>query len=99
MSKYYEIVVWTAALKDYADWIIDKLDTSANEGNPSIKYRLYRDHTVKTSENTYIKVLYTLLFVKFEKNLLMLGRNLNKVIIVDNCAQNFSLSPNNGILI
>jgi len=26
MSKYYEIVIFTAALSDYADWILDLID-------------------------------------------------------------------------
>lgn len=26
MNKYYEIVVFTAGLKDYADWILNDLD-------------------------------------------------------------------------
>ena len=26
MSKYFELVIFTAGLKDYADWILDDLD-------------------------------------------------------------------------
>ena len=39
MSKYYEIVVFTAGMKDYADWVLDQLDN-----NRYIKFRLYRHH-------------------------------------------------------
>ena len=39
MNKYYEIVVFTAGMKDYADWVLDQLD-----GNRIIKHRLYRHH-------------------------------------------------------
>lgn len=39
MWHYYEIVVFTAGMKDYADWVLDQLDT---EGY--IKHRLYRHH-------------------------------------------------------
>jgi Dullard-like phosphatase family protein len=39
MYKYYEIVVFTAGMKDYADWVLDQLDT-----NRYIKHRLYRHH-------------------------------------------------------
>jgi CTD small phosphatase-like protein 2 len=28
MYKYYELVVFTAGMKDYADWVLDQLDTS-----------------------------------------------------------------------
>jgi Dullard-like phosphatase family protein len=39
MYKYYEIVVFTAGMKDYADWVLDQLDTENH-----IKFRLYRHH-------------------------------------------------------
>lgn len=39
MYKYYEIVVFTAGMKDYADWVLDQFDT-----NRLIKFRLYRHH-------------------------------------------------------
>ena len=51
MSKYYEIVVFTAGLKDYADWIINDLDKHG-----FINHRLYRDHT-KHRNGVYIKDL------------------------------------------
>jgi len=51
LHTHFEIVVFTAALKDYADWILDRIDT----GNV-IRYRLYRDHT--TFQNgVYLKDL------------------------------------------
>ena len=40
MAKFYEIVIFTAALQDYADQVIDQIDVNRN-----IKYRLYRQHT------------------------------------------------------
>lgn len=40
MSKHYEIVIFTAALQDYADFILDIIDN-----NSTIKHRLYRQHT------------------------------------------------------
>ena len=42
MAKYYEIVIFTAAVKDYADWIIDRLDEQK-----VISYRLYRCSTTE----------------------------------------------------
>lgn len=41
MSKIFEIVIFTAALKDYADSILDVLDPNKK----LINYRLYRQHT------------------------------------------------------
>jgi len=40
MARFYEIVIFTAALQDYADQVIDQIDKKGN-----IKYRLYRQHT------------------------------------------------------
>ena len=37
LSEYYEIVIFTAAMQDYADWIVDGIDSRC-----SIKHRLYR---------------------------------------------------------
>lgn len=40
LSKCFEIVIFTAGMQEYADWVIDQIDT---EGR--IKHRLYREHT------------------------------------------------------
>jgi CTD small phosphatase-like protein 2 len=40
LSNYYEIVVFTAALQEYADWILDQIDQKN-----CISHRLYRQHT------------------------------------------------------
>ena len=51
MNQYYEIVIFTAAMQDYADWVIDVLDTGK-----WISYRTYRQHA--TRENSvFIKDL------------------------------------------
>lgn len=42
MSKIYEIVIFTAAMQDYADWVLDQLDIGK-----WITHRLYRQHTRK----------------------------------------------------
>ena len=39
LCPYYEIVIFTAAMQDYADWIIDGIDYLNN-----VKHRLYRHH-------------------------------------------------------
>jgi len=53
-GKLFEIVIFTASLKTYADLVIDKLDV---EGN--VSYRLYREHCVATPRG-YVKDLWTL---------------------------------------
>ena len=50
MAHYFEIVIFTAALQDYADYILDIIDNKK-----CISYRLYRKHT--TPQNSiYRKV-------------------------------------------
>jgi len=51
MSKCYEVVIFTAAMQDYADWVLDALDTDR-----LISYRLYRQHTHRTN-HVFIKDL------------------------------------------
>lgn len=50
MSAFFEVIVFTAAQKEYADWILDKIDTKK-----SISHRLYRDHCVM-SKTSHLKV-------------------------------------------
>jgi|LauGreDrversion4_2_1035121.scaffolds.fasta_scaffold557712_1 CTD small phosphatase-like protein 2 len=51
MSNYYELVVFTAGLKDYADWILNDFDKQG-----LISYRLYRHHT-RFRSGVYVKDL------------------------------------------
>lgn len=81
MGKLFEIVIFTAAMKDYADWILDRIDSSK-----SVSFRLYRQHT-QPQNGIYLK------------DLNRLGRDLSRVVIVDNNAENFQLQPENGIYI
>ena len=82
MSEIFEIAIFTAAMQDYADGILNKLDPNKKY----IKYRLYRQHTSISG-------------ISFVKDLSKLGRDLNKVIIIDNLSDNFKLQPNNGLSI
>ena len=54
--------------------------------NKFIKYRLYRQHT-------------TIIGCSIFKDLTKLGRDLNRIIIIDNLKDNFKLQPNNGLFI
>lgn len=81
MSECFEIVIFTASISEYANWILDELDKEK-----LIVARLYRQHAIQAG-------------LHFVKDLSLLGRDLSKVIIVDNVAENFQLQPNNGIQI
>ena len=82
IKKYYELVVFTAATKEYADPIINALETNKKY----FDYRLYRIHTIIIDND-------------FVKDISKLGRELDKIIIVDNMEQNYKLQKNNGITI
>ena len=76
MAHFYEVVIFTAGTKDYADWALERL--ANNAARKYIDYRLYRDHTIQCME-------------VFIKDLSYLGRELDRTIIVDNITENFLL--------
>ena len=82
LSKYYEIVIFTASVQEYADLILNEID----KNKKWISHRLYREHTT-VIQNTYLK------------DISKLGRDLNKVIIIDNACGNFQLQSDNGIFV
>ena len=79
LSKFCEIVIFTASTEDYANTVINGLDCKNN-----ISFKLYRQHT------NFINGFNI-------KDLSKLGRDISKVIIVDNIEENFSLQPDNGL--
>jgi CTD small phosphatase-like protein 2 len=84
IKDYYELVVFTAATQEYADPIINALDP--NQKYFDLDHRLYRKHTIIIDND-------------FVKDLSKLGRDMSKIIIVDNMEQNYKLQKNNGITI
>ena len=79
LSKYCEIVIFTASTEDYANTVINGLDCKNN-----ISFKLYRQH-INFVNGCIIK------------DLSKLGRDISKVIIIDNIEENFSLQPDNGL--
>lgn len=52
MAQHYELTIFTAAVQDYADTVLNILDPHHH-----IKHRLYRQHTIFRNINgTFIKV-------------------------------------------
>jgi hypothetical protein len=82
LYSYYEIDIFTAALKHYADNIINKLDRD----NIYISYRLYRCHC------TYEEG-------KSVKKLSLIGRDLNKIVFVDDLKRNAKYNMKNLALV
>jgi CTD small phosphatase-like protein 2 len=55
MSLLYEIVIFTASQKLYADKVIDLIDPKHR-----ISHRLYREHCVAINKTYYLKNIQTL---------------------------------------
>jgi len=81
LSKHFELVVFTASHKGYADKVIDLLDPE----NKYISHRLFREHCFKTKQGVYVK------------DLRILNRRLERVVLVDNAMYSFVLQLNNGV--
>jgi len=83
ISKYFEIIVFTASHECYASKVIDYLDPE----HLYIDHRLYREQCITTDEGVHIKNLRIL-----EKY-----RNLKDIVLVDNAAYSFGFQLTNGI--
>ena len=84
ISKYFEVGIFTAASKDYADSVINYLDPE----NKYIKLRLYRNNCINVGGLLKIKDL------RLIKNI-----NLKNIILIDNSIYSFASQLSNGIFI
>jgi CTD small phosphatase-like protein 2 len=80
-NLFFEIVIFSAGTKEYCDKVLDILDINNN----IIKYRLYRSHLSLRNINNDVK------------DLSLLGRDLSKVIMIDNFSENYKLQQDNGL--
>ena len=62
----------------------DGILNSMDKENKIFQHRLYRQHTSISN-------------MGFVKDLSKIGRDLNKVVMIDNIVENFRLQPNNGL--
>jgi len=82
VNKSFQVVVFTASHKFYADVVLDHLDPTGE----LIQYRLYRDSCYQTADGVYVKDL------RIIKN-----RSLKDLVIVDNAVYSFGFQLDNGI--
>jgi len=81
LASMFEIVVFTAAEQDYADAILDVLDTEK-----LISKRLYRQHCINIDDKYFVKDLR-----------IIDDRDLNNLILVDNSIISMAFNIDNGI--
>ncbi|CAA0832911.1 Haloacid dehalogenase-like hydrolase (HAD) superfamily protein [Striga hermonthica] len=75
----FEIVIFTAGIKEYASLVIDRLDPKG-----LISYRLYRDSCREIDG-------------RFVKDLEIVGRELDRAVIVDDNPCSYQLQPGNAV--
>jgi Dullard-like phosphatase family protein len=84
IQNYFDIGIFTASSKGYADTIIDYIDPSHTIFN----FRLYRDACIPIQNSIYIKDLR--IIGNYEEN---------NVILLDNSLYSFINQPKNGMLV
>ena len=81
LKDFYEIIIFTNGTKEYCDRILDLIDPNIE----FIKFRLYRKHSINKYDDIYLK------------DLSLLGRDLSKIIIIDDSEKNYKLQKDNGL--
>ena len=84
VNKFFEVGIFTASVKEYADAVISFLDPE----NKLIKFRLYRNNCINFNDTLTVKDL------RIFKNV-----DLKNIVLVDNSMYSFAAQINNGILI
>ncbi len=82
LLPYYELIVFTTGVKEYADQILNFIEIDEKY----FSFRLYRQNATCVNENYY-------------KDLNKLGRDIKKIIIVDDKKVSMELQEANGIII
>jgi Dullard-like phosphatase family protein len=89
VCKVFEVVLFTAACKEYADQIVNAIDPD----NRFFEFRLYRDSCQEcTPDPSHPESKI------YIKDLRVLGRDLSDVVLIDNSLLCFACQLNNGIV-
>ncbi|CAI2378384.1 unnamed protein product [Moneuplotes crassus] len=83
IKKYYQVIVFTASKKEYADTILNYIDPDGD----LIEARCYRDSCYTTQDYVYIKDLRI-----FEDQW-----DMKDIVLIDNAVHSFGFQINNGI--
>ena len=82
LSKYYQIVIFTASHACYANKVIDYIDPE----NKYVSKRLFREHCIFLPQGVYTKDLR-----------IFANRPLSDLILVDNSPHTYVFNKHNGI--
>ncbi|GJQ11749.1 hypothetical protein GpartN1_g3540.t1 [Galdieria partita] len=86
VTKHFEIVIFTASMLTYADPVIDLMFDATGVASIPETHRLFRESCEYDPETG-----------SFHKDLMALGRDIKKVIIVDNSPTAYAKNPHNAI--
>lgn len=81
LSPHFEVMIFTASHDAYADEVINYLDPERQH----VQHRLFRRNCQYVEEGYYVK------------DLRLLGRDLSRVVLVDNAAYSYCFQVANGI--
>jgi len=81
LATFAEVVIFTAGLEDYAQPILDQIDARYGK----IPYRLYRPATVQADVYPCVK------------DLSLLGREINRCVLLDDTPLAFFFQPDHGV--
>jgi len=81
LSKYFEVIIFTASHSSYASAVIDYLD----EKNEWVHHRLFREHCLLTIQGFYVK------------DLRVINRELKDTILIDNAAYSYAYQLENAV--
>ena len=82
LLPYYELILFTSSIKEYADQIINFIEIKEKY----FTYCLYRENAILISDF-------------FFKDINKLGRDIKRIIIIDDKVDNIELQYENGIAI
>ncbi|CAD8054137.1 unnamed protein product [Paramecium sonneborni] len=82
LSEFYELILFTASYREYADKILEYIDPKSN----LFSYRFYRESCLEIEEEFLIKDLRVIE-----------GRKLENMAIIDNNAYSYYFQLDNGI--
>ncbi|CAD8046875.1 unnamed protein product [Paramecium sonneborni] len=82
LSQFYELILFTASYKEYADKILEYIDPKQT----LFSYRFYRESCLELEEGIFVKDLRAIE-----------GRKLENMAIIDNCACCYIYQLDNGI--